>query len=166
MDNFLGILILVGIVVVYYLWNKATRAAGKKFNQTVLQPKSHKQGQLITKQKHVFAVKATPQQVKLAILNGVIASDTAPAVMPALHRSQNGDNTLIFDYGSKLQTVFRLAFSFSGDSEGTTGVYVFTNWQDIDGVTARQKEMKELINNVESALRRLDPALSLSSVTT
>lgn len=162
MENGLAIAIIVGFVVVYILWNKLLNAGTKKLNQKVISPKSYKQGMQITKETHVFKVNAAPKQVRAAVLNGVTASDSVPAVKPGLHRSQDGDRTLVFDYGSKLQGVFRMVVSFDGGADSTSGVFTFTNWMETEGVVARQKEMKKLNEDVEAALRRLDPGASIS----
>lgn len=165
MDTFMGLILLVGIIGVVMLWQKFTGAVGgavgKKINQTVT-PKSYNAGRTLVADNHDFRVQATPTEVKNAIVGAITAGESAPAVKPALYLVGAKPGAIVYDYGSKLQTVFRFVVGFEGSGDKTTGAFGFTNWMESDGMVARQKEMRQLNAEVEAALRRLDPAASIT----
>lgn len=165
METFTGVLLLAAIIGVVILWQKFTGAVGgavgKKINQTVT-PKSYQAGKALTAETHVFDVKATPESVRKAVLAEITSRESAHAVKPDLSLVKADPDIIVYDYGTKLQTVFRFVVSFNRSGDATVGVFAFTNWMESDGMVARQKEMRQLNSAVESALRRLDPAASIS----
>lgn len=149
-----GLAVLVGGVV---LWQKFTSAVGTKATQTLLRPKAHKAGQELVSQKHEFAVSASRKEVIDAILRGVAVAQSVPAVKPGLYLAGSSDSSITFDYGSKVQTVFRMFIHVISTNAGASGSYEITNWLLVDGIVGRQKEMKQLIADIEAALRSVDP---------
>ncbi len=164
MENGLGILVIVGFVVVYFLWKKATNAAGKKFTQSVLQPKAHKSGQLITSQVTTYEVETSKDSVYQAIKNGIVAAPEQPKMPAKLYLDQATGSTLAYAYG---RMGYRVGFTYviacrpNGD-DATTVICEFSKWARVSGIVHHQKEMKQLVAGVESILRRLDPNLSVS----
>lgn len=168
MDTFIGLIGLGVFIGVIILWQKFTGAVGgavgKKINQTVT-PKSYQAGRALTAENHDFRVRATPTEVQNAIVGTITAGESAPAVKPCLYLVGVKPGAIGYEYGTKLQTVFRFVVGFEGSGNETSGAFGFTHWMESDGMVMRQKEMRQLNADVEAALRRLDPGASISVAT-
>lgn len=160
-DAIIGVSVLAAIVGAVILWQKFTSALGNKATQTILRPKDHKAGQELVSQRHTFAVSASVSEVRTAILEQVSARTDAPAVKPALYLVDSSNSYVVLDYGTKLQTVFRVTVHMIESDGGTKGFFNFSNWMEGSGIVARQSEMKQVIADIKLALRNVDPQASV-----
>ncbi len=160
-DAIIGLFVLAAIVGGVILWQKFTSALGNKATQSILRPKDHKAGQELVSKKHEFVVSASVPDVKKAILEQVSALPNEPAVRPALYLAQSSDSLIVYQYGAKVQTVFRMLVHMQAAEAGTRGSFEIVNWMLASGIVARQHEMKQLNADIETALRKVDPKATL-----
>lgn len=165
MDNpIVGIIGLVAIIGVIWLWQKFTSALGKKANQAVFQRKGHREGQELVAQTLYFTANTSMEKLKKAFDSHVQVADSKPAVLGDAYVLEQASDHIIYECGNKLRTSFNGILEFSPDGTGTKGSWRILNWTLADGIVDGQSVMKRLNADIQAAVKSVDPGANFRIV--
>ena len=165
MDSVLGFLMIAGLIVGLYLWQKAKSAASKQISQKVLFRGSHERGQ---KAVHTGMRFTTPTASAWTVLDAVRAHAALTTVTPSLkgasYISSVNANQFVISIGNKLVTHAQLILTANDHSGGTgcTGTFKVANWTESDGIVAAFEEVERLFGLVRTGVTNADPAATFS----
>ncbi|MFJ3667729.1 hypothetical protein ACIPSE_14880 [Streptomyces sp. NPDC090106] len=167
----LGILLLAAFVVLAVLWGKAKDYARAKAKQHVFARRDHRDGQQLVAEELHFTVAAGPRQIRDAFLSSVRLAPKCPAVLADAYLVSATDTEIVVEFGSAVARggfTARLSLSAAGEAgqpgSGTGRVdarWSILNWTLADGVAMGVSVMRRLREDVEQALRAVDPGLRL-----
>lgn len=153
-ETILGIGILVGVVTMFVLFQKAAGAATSKLNRS-LRRGAHSEGQRLVKTSLNFKAPVPPDVALATISRSINAYPSAPAVMPGLYERKLDAETRAFIFGSKVQEVFTGILVCQSSGSGTEGQYQIARWSEGDGIVGRRSEMMQVRERIEKAVREL-----------
>ncbi|WP_406839404.1 hypothetical protein ACICHK_30705 [Streptomyces sp. AHU1] len=167
----MGVLVLAALVVLAILWAKLKDYARSKAKQHLFARRDHREGrQLVAEELH-FTLAAGTRDIRDAVLSSVRLAPRCPAVMADAYVLEATDTEIVVAYGSALSRrnfTASLELRSSGafgtsdrqpESRRVDVVWGIRTWTLSDGVTDGVSVMRRLREDVEAALRNLDPGL-------
>lgn len=157
----LGVLALAALVALAVLWGKLKAYTRAKAKQHVFARRDHRDGQRLVAEEVHFTVAAGVPEIRQAVLSSVRLAPGCPALLADAYVLQTTDTEIVVAYGSALSRrnfTASLALCPAG-AAGTDAVWGIRTWTLSDGVTDGVSVMRRLREDVEMALRALDPAL-------
>lgn len=157
----LGVLALAALVVLAVLWGKLKAYTRAKAKQYVFARRDHRDGQRLVAEEVHFTVAAGMPEIQRAVMSSVRLAPGCPALLADAYVLETTDTEIVVAYGSALS---RRNFTASlelrpAGAAGTDAVWGIRSWTLSDGVTDGVSVMRRLREDVEIALRTLDPAL-------
>ena len=162
-----GILVIAAIVVVVWIWQKVTSAAGSAVNRHVLSRGDYADEKEVTGNMLDFRSSLSPSAISQALRTGIEAGSEPLAIKSSLYLVEGtADSSLMYRYGNKLDTSFQAVITFRPVESGTTGAFAITNWTQSDGVMLAVDHATGLRNAVVRILREQDPQITIRKVAT
>lgn len=163
----MGVLALVVLVIVAVLWGKLKDYGRAKAKQHVFARRDHRDGQQLVAEELHFTLAADPGRIRDVVLSSVRLAPQCPAVLADAYVLEATDSEVVVAYGSALsRRNFTASLRLSPAGAGATGdtrrvdaVWGIRTWTLSDGVTDGVSVMRRLREDVEAALRGLDPGL-------
>ncbi|MFG1666293.1 hypothetical protein [Streptomyces sp. Y7] len=159
----LGVLALVALVVVAVLWGKLKDYGRAKAKQHLFARRDHREGQRLVAEQLHFTLTAEPGRIREAVLSSVRLAPQCPALLADAYVLEASDSEVVVAYGSALsRRNFTASLRLSAAAEGGRRVdaeWGIRTWTLSDGVTDGVSVMRRLREDVEAALRGLDPGL-------
>ncbi|ELP62683.1 hypothetical protein ACKI1I_01290 [Streptomyces turgidiscabies] len=169
----LGVLALVALVVLAVLWGKAKDYGRAKAKQHVFARRDHRDGQELVAEELHFDLVAEPREIREAFLSSVRLAPQCPKVLADAYVLEATDDEVLVAFGSTLGgrtftaglTVRRSGpAEMDGPSAGrgrVDAVWSVRTWTLSDGVVSGVSVLRRLREDVEAALRDVDPGLRL-----
>ncbi|WP_406261081.1 hypothetical protein OIA45_24675 [Streptomyces chartreusis] len=163
----MGVLVLVVLVIVAVLWGKLKDYGRAKAEQHVFARRDHRDGQQLVAEELHFTLASDPGRIRDVVLSSVRLAPQCPAVLADAYVLEATDSEVVVAYGSALSrrnftASLRLSPAGAGDTGDTRrvdAVWGIRTWTLSDGVTDGVSVMRRLREDVEAALRGLDPGL-------
>ena len=163
----MGVLALVVLVIVAVLWGRLKDYGRAKAEQHVFARRDHRDGQQLVAEELHFTLAADPGRIRDVVLSSVRLAPQCPAVLADAYVLEATDSEVVVAYGSALSrrnftASLRLRPAGAGDTSDTRrvdAVWGIRTWTLSDGVTDGVSVMRRLREDVEAALRGLDPGL-------
>lgn len=163
----MGVLALVVLVIVAVLWGKLKDYGRAKAEQHVFARRDHRDGQQLVAEELHFTLASDPGRIRDVVLSSVRLAPQCPAVLADAYVLEATDSEVVVAYGSALSrrnftASLRLSPAGAGDTGDTRrvdAVWGIRTWTLSDGVTDGVSVMRRLREDVEAALRGLDPGL-------
>ncbi|MDX2543207.1 hypothetical protein ACOT81_22230 [Streptomyces sp. WI04-05B] len=163
----LGVLGLVAFVVLAVLWGKAKDYTRAKAKQHVFARRDHRDGQELVAEELRFSLTAEPREIREAFLSSVRLAPNCPKVLADAYVLEATDDEVLVAFGSALgghTFTAGLAVQRSGSSAGhgrVDAVWSVLTWTLSDGVVSGVSVLRRLREDVEAALRDVDPGLRI-----
>lgn len=157
MDTFLGFLILAGIVLIFWLFNKAGNAAARGINRTV-QGKHVATAAELLPTNLVLHVPPGPsgRRVLDTIIRELNVFDSANVVTQRAYIDRANDHAARLTYGKKLFTAWAIAIIVTENEAGGTTVITQTiEATEADGVVPGMRELKRSHERITAAVNKL-----------
>ncbi|WP_406254817.1 hypothetical protein [Streptomyces chartreusis] len=163
----MGVLVLVVLVIVAVLWGKLKDYGRAKAEQHLFARRDHRDGQQLVAEELHFTLASDPGRIRDVVLSSVRLAPQCPAVLADAYVLEATDSEVVVAYGSALSrrnftASLRLSPAGAGDTGDTRrvdAVWGIRTWTLSDGVTDGVSVMRRLREDVEAALRGLDPGL-------
>lgn len=138
-----------------------------KAEQHVFARRDHRDGQQLVAEELHFTLASDPGRIRDVVLSSVRLAPQCPAVLADAYVLEATDSEVVVAYGSALSrrnftASLRLSPAGAGDTGDTRrvdAVWGIRTWTLSDGVTDGVSVMRRLREDVEAALRGLDPGL-------
>ncbi|MCZ4609294.1 hypothetical protein O3S80_37150 [Streptomyces sp. Lzd4kr] len=161
----MGVLALMVLVILAVLWGKLKDYGRAKAKQHVFARRDHRDGQQLVAEELQFTLAADPGRIRDVVLSSVRLAPQCPAVLADAYVLEASDSEVVVAYGSALSRrnfTASLRLSPAGaasDAGRVDAVWGSRTWTLSDGVTDGVSVMRRLREDVEAALRGLDPGL-------
>ncbi|MGW4165885.1 hypothetical protein ACWEGX_02965 [Streptomyces chartreusis] len=161
----MGVLALVVLVILAVLWGKLKDYGRAKAKQHVFARRDQRDGQQLVAEELHFTLAADPGRIRDVVLSSVRLAPQCPAVLADAYVLEASDSEVVVAYGSALSRrnfTASLRLSPAGATSGAgrvDAVWGIRTWTLSDGVTDGVSVMRRLREDVEAALRGLDPGL-------
>lgn len=162
MDGFAAILVIAVLFGVYYLWNKFTDAASAKVNRGLFMRGAAKRGDILTSQPMLFRTKGDRAEVLRWILSHLAPATDRPKAVPSLFLHGTTEEGALLEFGSFVYSeLLVIELQVEQEGEYTSGVVLLTEWKEMDGVLAREKDLARIHETIASAVRAADPSATV-----
>lgn len=152
----LGFVLIAGFVAVVLLFGKAKDAASKALAQKVINKKQFERGKHIL-EGFTFETGTSPSAVMQQLEKRVVAAEAPSGLTARLYVALRKPNRIDYVYGNKFAESFRVAVVLESRGEGALGVLKPVTWHETEGIIVAQEWLTKLVEQVQAAVRELDP---------
>lgn len=161
MEILYAVLAIAVLFAIGWAMNKFSSLTAKGLNRTVLSFGEYSKGKQL-REDITFKTTASVSDIMRQLDLYVTAVDAPLGGNQVLYIHEKREQLIMYVFGSASEIVFQANLAFTGAADGTNAILRVVRWQEEDGVTGHQEELRRLRSQVVAAFKAADPAVRIA----